>query len=228
MQANVKRTNLCDTIVKELESAIASMEPGDRLPSEKELSEQYEVGRSTIRESLKVLTARKIIVRRNEGTFVADKITDCLTDPLDVFINMEVGSIDSLLELREILEISIIRIAAQRATEEDLQKIYHAQWLLNEPNLSDEEGQNRDIQFHNAIAATLKNPVIVELLGAIRTVIARNVEDCGPRPSLDRAYHEEMVDSIATHDPDRAGTCMSEYFLAIRKTFQLGKDSGIK
>lgn len=100
MQTNGSRVNLSDTVVEKLEAMISTMKPGERLPTEKELSERFSVGRSTIRESMKVLSARRMVVRRNEGTFVGDAVKGCLVDPLKLIINMQPDSdINALIEL---------------------------------------------------------------------------------------------------------------------------------
>ena len=95
---------LTDTVIQKLENMIAGMKPGDRLPTESALAEQFAVGRSTIRESLKVLSYGKRIVRTNEGTFVAESTSDHLVDPLNFIVNMDVGNVLELIELREMLE----------------------------------------------------------------------------------------------------------------------------
>lgn len=56
------RVSLTDTVMEKLEEMITSMKPGERLPTENELAEQFSVGRSTIRESMKVLAARRMVV----------------------------------------------------------------------------------------------------------------------------------------------------------------------
>lgn len=139
MHHNGTRVSLSDTIIEKLEEMIMTMRPGDRLPTEMELSEMFSVGRSTIRESMKVLTAKKMVVRRNEGTFVADAVNGCLVDPLSMIINMTNCNINSLLEVREILEISAIEMAAQRATQSDVSELERANWLMLEPGLSPEQ-----------------------------------------------------------------------------------------
>lgn len=218
--ASKSRVRLSDTVVAKLEDMISDMPTGERLPTEKDLAEQFSVGRSTIRESLKTLSSRNMIVRRNGGTFVADPVTDCLVEPLGLIINMEIGNIGSLMELREILELNTIRMAAERATEEDVALMKRILWLMDEPDLSNEESQERDIQFHNAIAASTGNPIIVELLKALRTVVAQNVEDSRAKPvsfKYQRDFHKEMVDAVSAHDPDAAQRCMEEYFIAVHE-----------
>lgn len=222
MQNNGTRVSLSDAIVEKLEEMIAAMKPGDRLPTEMELSEQFSVGRSTIRESMKVLTAKKMVVRRNEGTFVTDAVNGCLVDPLNMIINMTNCDFNALLEIREILELSVIELAAQRATEEDILELERANWLSREPGLSLEERQLRDINFHTTMARITGNAVIVELLSAIRTVIAQKLERkdgvvAHTFPEGEE-YHREMIEAIRQQDPVKAKQCMHKYFESIYKT----------
>lgn len=222
MAQNNGRVSLTDTVMEKLEEMITSMKPGERLPTENELAEQFSVGRSTIRESMKVFAARKMVVRRNEGTFVGDAVKGCLIDPLNLIIKMQPGNdVNSLIELREILELNAVRNAAQRATPEDIADLKKAQWLMEEPGISKKEGQIRDINFHNQIAKIAGNPVVQELLSSLRAVIAQNVE----RPETtefifthERNFHQEIIDAISEQDSDRAGQVMRSYFDAVYKS----------
>lgn len=222
MHHNGTRVSLSDTIIEKLEEMIATMKPGDRLPTEMELSELFSVGRSTIRESMKVLTAKKMVVRRNEGTFVTDAVNGCLVDPLNMIFNMTNCDINSLIELREILELSVIEMAAQRATPDDVVELERANWLMNEPGLTREEKQRRDMEFHAAMAKITGNMVIMELLNAVRTVIAQCVESKDGTVLYTfpegREYHLEMIAAIAAQDPVKARQCMQAYFESVHKT----------
>ena len=217
------RISLTDTVIEKLEEMITSMKPGERLPTENELAEKFSVGRSTIRESMKVLAARRMVVRRNEGTFVGDAVKGCLIEPLNLMIKMQQESdINCLIELREILEINAVRNAAQRATSEDVAELKRAQWLMEEPGITKTEAQSRDINFHNQIAKIAGNPVIVELLGSLRAVIAQNLE----RPETmeyvfnrERNFHQEIIDAIEEQDPDRGVQAMQGYFDAVYQFF---------
>ena len=106
-----QKIKLVDNILRELENMIVrDMDSGDKLPAELELAERFGVGRSTIRESMTALVARKLVTRTNEGTFVSEHVSECLVDPLDILINMEVGNVEDLMQLREILELGTIRL----------------------------------------------------------------------------------------------------------------------
>lgn len=213
------RVSLSDAVIEKLEEMISTMKPGDRLPTEMELSETFSVGRSTIRESMKVLTAKKMVVRRNEGTFVADFVNGCLVDPLNMIVNMNVGDVNSLLEVREILELNAIEMAAQRATQSDIQDLERANWLMQEPGLSPEVKQKRDMEFHATIAKITGNMVIVELLNAIRVVIAQKLElgdgDTMHTFPFGQEYHCEMIAAVADQDPEKARKCMQKYFASV-------------
>ena len=113
------RITLSDNVLKQLENLIVKeLKPGEKLPTEAQLSETFSVSRSTIRESMKVLSAKGLVVRKNQGTFVSEKVNKCLIDPLDLLINMKIGNVRDLLELREMLELQTIRVAAERISED--------------------------------------------------------------------------------------------------------------
>lgn len=215
------RVILSDNIVEQLEEMIVNrMKPGEKLPPETELSEQFSVGRSTIRESMKVLTARGLITRRNEGTFVSEKVSECLIDPLSLLINMKIGHVEDLLELRQLLELGIIRIAAERATPEILAELDRLNWQMSEPGLDAQALQKLDIMFHNTICKASGNTVLMELLNAIRQVIAQNLEDCeAVAPVLEKSMdiHRQLVDAIRTNDGTRAYQILEEYFTMARR-----------
>lgn len=210
------RVILSDDVLVKLEALITKeMKPGERLPTEKELTERFSVGRSTIRESMKVLSARGLIIRRNEGTFVSENVNKCLIDPLNLLVNMKIGNVEDLLELRQLLELGIIRVAAERVTPELLLELDRINWRMMEPGLSAQALQTLDIAFHNTIAKATGNSVLTELLNAVRQVIAKNVEDvdaCVPTLEKSTDIHRALVDTMREHDSVKAYELLKEYF----------------
>ena len=155
-----QKIKLVDNILRELENMITGqMNPGDKLPTEMELSELFGVGRSTIRESMTALVAKKLVTRTNEGTFVSEHVNECLVDPLNVLIDMEVGKVKDLMQLREILELGTIRLAAENADENTILILERLDWQMNEPGITAEVMQRRDIEFHSEIARASGNVV---------------------------------------------------------------------
>lgn len=215
-----KRTNLSDSIMTEVEKLITSrLKPGDKVPTEKELAEHFSVGRSTIRESMKALTVKGLVVRRNEGTFVSRELAGCLIDPLNLLINMEFGNVDDLINLRELLELGAIKMAAEKASPETIGELERINWQMQEPGLSALALQEKDIEFHNTIAKATGNAVLAQLINAIRQVIAKNLEDPDAARSHitdSAAVHGQLIAAIRAHDAESAYHTMEKYFAMTR------------
>ncbi len=216
-----QKIKLVDNILRELENMIVrDMDSGDKLPAELELAERFGVGRSTIRESMTALVARKLVTRTNEGTFVSEHVSECLVDPLDILINMEVGNVEDLMQLREILELGTIRLAAENADESTIRNLERLDWQMHEPGITADIMQKRDIEFHSEIARASGNVVLMELLNALREVIATNIESKDAMAGLggdSHNMHREIIEAIQAHDADLAYDQMKEYFRFVRE-----------
>ena len=210
------KIRLSDTVMKELEAIILNMKPGDKLPTEMELAERFSVGRSTIRECMKVFSARKMIVRRNEGTFVSSQVKECLVDPLNILVSMDIGNLTELIELREILETEAVKLAVQRATDEEIKAIERADWRMDEPGISPDEMQSRDFEFHNALAMASGNSILTELIKAIRKVIAGKLEDSTealPISGEGSLLHKKIIGAVKERNLEEALEAMEEYLI---------------
>lgn len=216
MEEIKKKQKLSDSITEELEKMIIEgFRPGDKIPPELELAERFGVGRSTIRESMKALTAKGIIVRRNEGTFVSTEVNRCLIEPLSLLVNMEIGNLENLIEMRELLELGTIRIAAKRITDKELEELERLNWQMSEPGADPMKLQNIDIQFHNKIVEATENQLLVELLNAVRKVMVQNSEDPYGIQEVFPAVlesHEALIKALRAHDSDLAYQVMTTYF----------------
>lgn len=216
MEEAKKKQRLSDSITEELERMIIEgFRPGDKIPPELELAEKFGVGRSTIRESMKALTAKGIIVRRNEGTFVSKELNKCLIEPLSLLVNMEIGNLENLIEMREILELGTIRIAAERITDEEVEELEKLNWQMHEPGAEPSKLQNVDIQFHNKIVEATGNQLLVGVLNAIRKVMVENSEDpYGIQEIFPKilGFHQELIKALKAHDSESAYKTMKEYF----------------
>ena len=142
--------------------------PGDKLPTEMELSEVLGVGRNTVREALRILMSRNIVtIRQGSGTFVSEKngIPD---DPLGFTMMEDTGKLTrDLLQVRVILEPPIAALAAQNATGEDLARL---EQILDEVEAlvrRRKDYAEKDSQFHAQIAACSHNTVMSNLVPVI-------------------------------------------------------------
>ena len=196
---------------------------GDKLPNETILSERLNVGRSSIREAMKLLASRNIVtIRQGSGTYIAAS-PGMVEDPLGfTFIGNKQKLINDLLEVRFLLEPSIAAMAATHADENDIKKITalcdEVEVLLN----NHEDHTHKDIEFHAAIALSSKNVVVPRLIPVINSSIPLFVESTGNTLHKETIEtHREIADAIAAHDPLRAQDAMYLHLVYNRKRIHL-------
>ena len=126
MEKNIEGKTLADLAAEKLMDLIREREylPGDKLPTEAELSEWLKVGRNTVREAVRILVSRNIVtVRQGSGTFISEK-QGVIDDPFGFSFMGDRGKLTrDLIQVRIMLEPPIAALAAQNATEEDLEEL---------------------------------------------------------------------------------------------------------
>lgn len=143
-------------------------EPGDKLPTEAELVEELGVGRNTVREALRILMSRNIvIIRQGSGTFISEK-KGVADDPLG-FSMMEDrrGLTEDLIQVRLMLEPQLAALAAQNASEEDLKQLERIEKELEELIGQRMDYSMKDSQFHEQIANCSHNQIMTNLVPVI-------------------------------------------------------------
>lgn len=136
--------------------------PGDRLPAEMELTKMLSVSRGSVREAMKILSALGIIeIKRGDGTYVSDRGGEVLFDPLLFSLIVSQPRFDELKELRQILEVNVIRLVIQNACVEDIQALRDCYAKMNElKNKEKKEYEDLlvyDLEFHNILGHACKN-----------------------------------------------------------------------
>ena len=211
-----ERTNLS----KEVASLIVEMirsnkyEPGSKLPNEMELSEMFNVSRTTIREAIKSLASNNIVeIVRGKGTFVAEK-PGLVNDPLGVNFIRDKNVIISLFETRLLIEPKVAYLAAQRATAEDITKLEKLLISMEEVIASKENHRDIDIEFHTNIAKATQNPIIERIIPIIIESITEGYFETVNVPgSAHKAlqYHYKIFRAIKAKDPYGAEKAMKDH-----------------
>ena len=122
---NLKKESVVQSVINCLTDAMRNKElkPGDRIPPEPELAASMGVARSSVREAIKILSYLGVLEsKRSEGTFVCSGFQESMIDPMIYGIILNQDSFDNLMELREMVETGIMRLASQKYDEEDGQK----------------------------------------------------------------------------------------------------------
>ena len=188
---------------------------GDKLPTEMELSKLLGVGRNTVREALRLLLSRNIVViRQGAGSFVSDKngISD---DPLGFFmVDDRKKLIEDLLQARVIIEPQIASVAAQNRTEEELARLEDALKNVEQAMTERSNFSVEDEEFHTCIANCTHNNVIAELIPVITKGIAEfssGVKKQEYQQTL--VSHRNIFIAIRDQKPIEAGQAMSYHLL---------------
>lgn len=162
--------------------------PGDKLPTEAELSELLGVGRNTLREAVRILVSRNIVtVRQGSGTFVSEKL-GVADDPFGFYLVKDRRRLTKeLIQIRTILEPPIAALAAQNACSEDIEKLERI--LLETENLIRQKMDyaDKDVEFHVQIAMCTHNEVmsnLVPVIGKGISVFAREVQNTEYRQTM--------------------------------------------
>lgn len=206
-------------IYEEVAEAILAMikngtlKPGDKLLAVHQLAEQFQVGRSAVREALSALRAMGLIeMRQGEGTYVKSFDASSVAAPLNSVLLMKQEDIIHLLEVRKVLEAGAVQAAAIKRTNEDLLEIEH--WLKEmERGAGDEKmGETADFQFHMAIAKAAHNPMLLELMNHVSGMIAETIGETrrlilyGEQTTTERLaeQHRMIFQAIMQKDGDAA------------------------
>ena len=215
IQSNDK--SLPELVAGQITGLIADNEykKGEKLPNEFQLAQSLNVGRGTIREAIKILVSKNIVeIRRGLGTFVAEK-PGLVDDPLGLgFIKNKRKLTKDLLEIRSLIEPEIAALAAERATDSDIEKILEACQAVEDKIHKGETFEEEDVAFHKLIAKSSKNQVVLNVLPVIHSAIKGLVEvtNAGLTEQTMRT-HRAVADAIAAREPEKAKEAMLAHML---------------
>ncbi|TCS83586.1 FadR/GntR family transcriptional regulator [Tepidibacillus fermentans] len=181
---------------------------GDRLPSERELAERLNVGRSSVREALRALELLGLIsTRHGEGTFIEESTSHHLVEILAFFILRDQKSKKDLLEMRKIIELDAVRLAAERMKKEQIQKIER---LLDKTEQRIKSGLlpvQEDFLFHQYIALATNNYLLYRIWRSIidfgRTILKDSLERHG-RSEISIQEHRYILEALKMKDREEA------------------------
>ena len=186
--------------------AAGAWDVGERLPSEVELAEQLGVGRSTVREAVRVLVHEGLLeTRQGAGTFVLAREPAAEWEP-----RLRRAAVLEVYELREALELQASRLAAERRGAEELARIEAAFATREErrARARDAAFVDADIAFHRAVVAAARNPLLEEMYDAFTAVLREALIDVVRDAALDAddasAAHAELVAANGARDDARA------------------------
>ncbi|WP_298512068.1 FadR/GntR family transcriptional regulator [uncultured Kordia sp.] len=218
----VTRTETADvqnTIIAKIRDLInaKNLEPGDKLPSERMLSEKFGVTRSNVREAIQKLEFYGLLKSiPQSGTFVANIGVIAMNGMIEDILRLEEPDFKSLVETRILLELKTARLAALRRTDEDLYKMKEALDAFKEKVLNGEDAVQEDLLFHLAIAKASGNSTMNTFMLIITPEIITNFEkyhvcdkDLAESGIIE---HQNIFNAIRDQKPQLAKQKMKEHF----------------
>ncbi|MEK6155282.1 FadR/GntR family transcriptional regulator [Flavobacteriaceae bacterium 3-367] len=194
-----------------------NLEPGDKLPSERMLSEKFGVSRTNVREAIQKLEFYGLLKSKPQsGTFVADIGQVAMNGMMEDILRLEDPDFKSLVETRILLELKTVRLAARRRTDEDLRQMEEALDAYRKKVMNGEDAVQEDLLFHLAIARASGNSTMNTLMLIITPEIITNFEKyhvC----DKDQAFkgiqeHKDIFNAIKAEDPQLAKEKMKVHF----------------
>ena len=194
-----------------------NLEPGDKLPSERMLSEKLEVSRNNVREAIQKLEFYGLLKSiPQSGTFVANIGIVALNGMVDDILALEDPDFKSLVETRILLELKTVRLAALRRTDEDLERIKKAMDDYETKVLNGEDSVQEDLLFHLAIAKAAGNSTLETFMLIITPEIITNFEKyhvCDENQKyLAIDDHKAIYEAIEKKDPQLAKLKLKDHF----------------
>lgn len=210
---------ICDQIRERISQG--ELHPGDRLPSEKELAEQFNISRTVVHEAMRSLEVAGLVEVRtgiNGGVFIHSGSTSGIKQAVQDMVALGQVSIASVTEARIELMATAIRLACERATEEDLDAIeadiaYHSQ--LFEQGRGSRNTQSV-IRFYELIARATHNDVIVMMVEALSEVIRTLLVRVGPNPRKDiMDVRRQVLLLMRKRNAKAAAAAMTKHLLLV-------------
>ncbi len=207
-----------DIIIEQIKELFSTgvLKPGDRLPPERALAERFGVGRGHIREAIKRLDFYGILkTLPQSGTIVASLGVKALEGLIANVLNLDRNDLESLLEIRFILEIHATKLAAIRATEKEIAELRQSHEEFCQQVKSGSFALEEDLLFHLKIAECSHNTVLRSLLGLITPDLITQLRNQGTcrdgRPHVALAEHADVMNAIAAKDPAGAAKAMQAH-----------------
>src|SRR5947207_1008592 len=236
MYLPIQPAKVFEQIAEQIEKRIldGELKSGDRLPTERDLAEQFHASRTAVREAMKILAQKGLIeMRPGRGTIVIDSDNEAMQNSIDLVMKLklgEVGGSDNLVEVREILETEIAALAAARASEKEIAAMREAIMVMD-ASLSDADNYiAADNRFHEALAQATQNTLILILVNSIVNLLSeqrKQIFAVEGGPQRGQIHHKRILESITRRDPEAARATMRAHLRQVRADVRAFTDRDI-
>ena len=214
----IQKINAVEQVFEQMQGLLAdgTWHPGDKLPSENDLSETFGVSRMTIRQAMQKLKALGLIeTHTGSGSYVKEfNPEDSLNELIPLMYIGEPSQIH-VFQFREMIDSESVRIATPMAEEKDLEKL--EEYLARMKKASEEDNSRafsqNDLKYHMTIVKMTGNPMLIKAYDILRNVLRESmisvIEKMRYKPALD--YHRKILDAMKKRDENEAERLMREH-----------------
>jgi GntR family transcriptional regulator, transcriptional repressor for pyruvate dehydrogenase complex len=189
------RERLYQEIVDQIQAQVQTgrLSPGDRLPPERELAEQFGVSRTAVREAIKSLAEKGLVtVEVGRGTFVRAMTSEHVVESMALLLGDERGNLAALQVARELLEIPIARLAATNRTSANIERLSELLRFMEGAQADPQRFIDADTDFHIELARATGNPVL-EVLSQTTVALMRT------QRILLTEFEQELPAAVLSH-----------------------------
>ena len=202
----IKNGSLAKNVMEQIEEAMLNKEllPGDRLPAESDLCKQVGVGKSSVREAIKMLEALGVIeIRQGDGTYIASSISEKSINPLVFQLLIDYGNNADILELRSMFEPAYMLLAMEKATNDDVNEIRKVHEEFKKKVNRGIQTADDDIAFHLAILESTHNAFIIRIGTTIVHLYQASITNSMKNiPQQAIADHENILRAFIAKDKE--------------------------
>lgn len=223
-----KTTKVYEQVIEQIKSKIKSGEikKGDKLPSEREMSELIGVSRTSVREAIRALEVVGLVEsKQGAGNYIKTNFDNSLFEPLSVMFMLQESSVKEMYDLRETLELECAKLSAQNIEDNELAlltAIVDRMYLA----VSEEESLELDIKFHYLVAKASRNVLLINMLDVISQLMDEFIQksrmqilhEGNTKESL-LEIHENLLRALKCRDESKVCNAMKEHFDLIRKSY---------
>lgn len=220
----VQSSRLYEQIVEQIEQSVqrGDLKPGDQLPAERELAEQFGVSRTAVREAVKALREKGLVeAYPGKGTFITSGSSNPMRQSIDRMMrSAQVDATSSLVEVREILEPEIAALAAVRATEENLNSLRKSVAVMDAAKRDPDAYIEADLDFHLELAEAAANPLILSLIDSIVGVLREQrmrIFEVEGGPDRGQYHHKRILEAMEHQDAQGAREAMRAHLRQVRE-----------
>lgn len=219
----IQRSTLSQQVLEHIISMLMNgqLNPGDKLPSELTLMNDFDVSRPVLREALSSLETLEMITRRPRGgTYINEKVG---SSPFKAMLALSINNIPAVIEARMTLELGLVTLAAEKITEDHLDQLKKTIVSIDE-SIDNNYGKY-DKQFHSIIAHSANNPVVEGMINSL-LMAHEKTDSLIPfrEPEITIEHHTAIYEALKNRDPVQSFKEMYKHLSYVREKILFRND----